>query len=260
MLETIREYGLEELAASGDELQIRAAHAGYFLELVERAAPRMRGSDAGQVLAELEAEYGNLRAALTWFDTAGDGRSLLRLAAGLSTFWSENGHWIEGNAWLERALAADPAPSLVRAEALANLGENAGYLGDTDLAESTLQEGLALARQIGAKAVTAFMLQSLGAQRVDLGAYTEGESILLEALAEAQRSGEREVEALSLAHLGAASWAREMCTRQRRGSPWRTIWDESTGIQYRRRLRLGTWGSLPRNGAMLLPRPRGFAR
>jgi tetratricopeptide (TPR) repeat protein len=208
MLETIREYGLEELTASGDESRTRAAHAGYFLELVERTGPRMHGSEAGQVLAELEAEYGNLRAALTWFDKAGDGRSLLKLAAGLSTFWSENGHWTEGNAWLERALTADPAPSLVRAEALANLGENAGYLGDIDLAESALQEGLALARQIGATAVIAFMLQSLGAQRIDRGAYAEGESILLEALAEARQSCDREVEALSLAHLGAASWGK----------------------------------------------------
>jgi predicted ATPase/DNA-binding SARP family transcriptional activator len=208
MLETIREYGLEELAASGDESQVRAAHADYFLELVERNTSRMRGSEAGQALAELEVEYGNLRAALTWYDATGDGRSLLRLAAGLSTFWSENGHWTEGNTWLERALAAEPAPSLVRAEALANLGENAGYLGDIDRAESALQEGLALARQIGATAVTAFMLQSLGGQRVDLGAYAEGESILLQALGEAQRSGDREVEALSLAHLGAASWGK----------------------------------------------------
>ena len=152
MLETVREYGLERLADSGEEGAVRAAHADYFLALAERIAPLVRGSQPRAQFAGLEREHGNLRAALAWFAARGEGKALLRLAAALGYFWSISGHWTEGNAWLERALAADPRPSLARLEALENLGENTGYQGDIARAEAALQEGLALARQLGAAA------------------------------------------------------------------------------------------------------------
>ena len=118
------------------------------------------------------------------------------------------GHWTEGNAWLERALAADPRPSPARLEALENLGENAGYQGDVARAEAALREGLALARQLGAGAKVSSMLHALGAQRVDQGRYEEGEALLAESVAEARRAGDPYDEALSLAHLGIAAWGR----------------------------------------------------
>jgi predicted ATPase/DNA-binding CsgD family transcriptional regulator len=208
MLETIRDYGLELLATSSEEVAVRAAHAAHYLALAEGAALLLRGTEARSELAALEREHGNMRTALAWFDTDGDTESLLRLAAALGTFWSENGHWTEGNTWLERALAADPRPSLPRVEALASLGEIAGYQGNVARAEAALWEGLGLARRLGATAQVALVLQSLGAQRVDRGVYGEAEALLTEALAEARRAGDREVEALSLAHLGSATWAR----------------------------------------------------
>jgi predicted ATPase len=43
MLETIREYGMERLAASGEEAATRRAHAAYFLIMAEDGAPHMAG-------------------------------------------------------------------------------------------------------------------------------------------------------------------------------------------------------------------------
>ena len=208
MLETIREFGLERLADSGEEVAVRAAHAAYCLALAERTAPLLRGSEARARLAGLEREHGNLRAALAWFEARGEAEDFLRLAAALGYFWSMCGHWSEGNGWLERALAADPRPSPARLEALENLGENAGYQGDVARAEVVLREGLALARRLGAGAKVSSMLHALGAQLVDQGRYGEGEVLLAESVAEARRAGDRYDEALSGVHLGAAAWGR----------------------------------------------------
>src|SRR5215218_4955405 len=110
MLETVREFGLEQLAERGEEAATRANHAAYYLALAERTAPMLRGSGGPAAFVALEREHANLRTALTWFEAHGEAETFLRLAAALGFFWNMTGHWSEGNAWLARALAADPRP------------------------------------------------------------------------------------------------------------------------------------------------------
>jgi predicted ATPase len=97
MLATIREYGLEMLAAAGEDTTARRLHAAYFLRLAERAWPAFR-QRAGQEpwLDRLEAERANFRAALAWLDESGDVMSLLGLARALSWFWCIRGPLDEG--------------------------------------------------------------------------------------------------------------------------------------------------------------------
>ena len=73
MLETVREYALERLAASGEEDAARAAHAAYFLALAERAEPHLLLAGQEAWLDRLEAEHDNLRAALAWLAGRGGG-------------------------------------------------------------------------------------------------------------------------------------------------------------------------------------------
>ena len=73
MLETIREFGQERLAASGQEAAARHRHAAWALALAERAGPQAKGPDAAVWLEALERDHANLRAALAWLVERGEG-------------------------------------------------------------------------------------------------------------------------------------------------------------------------------------------
>ena len=92
MLKTVREFALERLVASGEEAEVRRRHAAWCLALAERQALAVLEPDGERVLALLEAEHDNLRAALTWLDTAGDPAAFLRLAVALGRFWRGRGY------------------------------------------------------------------------------------------------------------------------------------------------------------------------
>jgi predicted ATPase len=66
MLETIREYGLECLGASGETATMRRAHAHYYLDLAQDAQAYLEGREQAGWLERLEQESANLRAALLW--------------------------------------------------------------------------------------------------------------------------------------------------------------------------------------------------
>src|SRR5579885_2138757 len=67
LLETIREYGLEQLAAAEEESALRARHASYMLALAERETQALMGPGQAGALTRLDQETDNLRAALRWF-------------------------------------------------------------------------------------------------------------------------------------------------------------------------------------------------
>jgi predicted ATPase len=83
MLETIREFAQERLAARGEDNVVHEAHAAYFLGLAEQAKPHLYGAGQRVWLRRLEAEHPNFRAALDVFAASGDHEAHLRLAANL---------------------------------------------------------------------------------------------------------------------------------------------------------------------------------
>jgi non-specific serine/threonine protein kinase len=147
MLETIREYALEQLAASDEAGEIRLAHAKYYLALAEEAETRLVGPHQPAWLARLEEEHDNLRAVLAWAVEGGDPEIGLRVAAALWRFWFTRGHLGEGRLWFEKALAAGSAlPPALRARALNGAGRLALRQGDAASAQAILEESLALWR------------------------------------------------------------------------------------------------------------------
>jgi predicted ATPase/DNA-binding CsgD family transcriptional regulator len=150
MLETIRAFGLEQLAASGEEPWVRRALASWSLALAEETEPPLLGLLESRSFARLEADLGNLRLALTWLEETGNAVTALRLAAALGAFWYFRGHLEEGRGWLEHTLAKGvDAPPLVRAKALFWLGTLSVFRGDAPRGPSLLLESLELYRQTG---------------------------------------------------------------------------------------------------------------
>jgi predicted ATPase len=130
MLETVREFALDELARFGEEDAVRRAHAEYFRALAEHAEPELRG--AGQVawIARLETELPNLRAVLEWSLAGGEGETGLRLAGALCGFWFLRNHVAEGRTWFERARAAGRDPAVAVGKAAFGAGMLAWRAGD----------------------------------------------------------------------------------------------------------------------------------
>jgi predicted ATPase/DNA-binding CsgD family transcriptional regulator len=107
MLETVREYALEHLQASGEAAALGQAHAHYLLAQVEAAESQLTSVERGVWLARLEREHENLRAALAWSQDAASAADPtgLRLRWSLSWFWYFRGYLSEGRAWTEGILA-----------------------------------------------------------------------------------------------------------------------------------------------------------
>jgi predicted ATPase/transcriptional regulator with XRE-family HTH domain len=149
MLETIREFGLEQLERSGEAEAVHSAHADYYLRLVERAQPHLWGRAQAHWLDRLEQEHDNLRMALTWHVAAEDCAPALCMAGRLWRFWNIRGHWTEGLQWLEQALSRLPggAPAQ-RWLALHGAGNLSLDLGEYETAKRYYEESLAVTQLI----------------------------------------------------------------------------------------------------------------
>jgi predicted ATPase/DNA-binding CsgD family transcriptional regulator len=145
MLATIREFADERLDAAGERAAIWGRLARHVRALVEAAEPELLGIGQPAALSRLDAELGNVRAALAWSVDAEPGaETALRIGGALMVFWTVRGLLGEGRRWLERALAAGGAPDAHRAKALATAGW-IGYLqGDFAAARTWLEQSRAI--------------------------------------------------------------------------------------------------------------------
>jgi predicted ATPase/class 3 adenylate cyclase len=153
MLETIREYASEQLAAGEDADQTQASHFNYFLALCERAYAERLTSDS-QWAPILEAEHDNIRAALDWARTS-DAKAEARLAGAVADYWMVRGHAPEALERLAGALARYDERDRIRARALTHLGEL-----EDDL--PTLEEALSLWRELGDARGQGLALEAIG--------------------------------------------------------------------------------------------------
>ena len=116
MLETIREFAAERLAAMPEAVRIHESHAAAFLALAEESRRLGTGTGEKEWFDRLELEQNNVRAAIEWYRREAPGEAL-RLAAAMSQFWSLRGHFTEGRERLRvlLGLVADASPTRVRA-------------------------------------------------------------------------------------------------------------------------------------------------
>jgi predicted ATPase len=174
MLETLREYGLERLAASGEEEATRRAHAAYCLVLAEEGNRQLTTAESEEWLALCDAEHDNFRAALNWLVDCKNAEWALRLGMALFWFWESREHLAEGRERLEAILKIQtPVPltkergqAAARALTLAKCRCYAATLaacqGDLDSATQVFQECLEICRELGDRKGMIATLRGLG--------------------------------------------------------------------------------------------------
>jgi predicted ATPase/DNA-binding SARP family transcriptional activator len=117
MLETLREYGLERLAADGELEAARTAHARHFAALADEAEPHLRRAEQLEWFRRLSTERENLLAALRHLCETGDARRGLRMVVSLAWFWLLSGARAEASEAMRLAAAvpgaADPVDRLI---------------------------------------------------------------------------------------------------------------------------------------------------
>jgi predicted ATPase/DNA-binding XRE family transcriptional regulator len=207
MLETIREYGLEQLADSGEEAAVRERHATFFLALAEAAEPHLRSAERERWLERLHREADNLRLALSWSAEEPRRAGLgLRLAAALTWFWRFYDWLREGRSWLEAMLAhTDGADrSAAHAKALYGIGILAWYQGDLAGAAVGAEASVALFAAGGDASDQAAALRLLGLIRLGQGDAAAARRLLEDSRNLFQELGDAWGEALTVYRLGLA--------------------------------------------------------
>jgi predicted ATPase/class 3 adenylate cyclase len=201
MLETIREYGLEELEASGEAPAIRRQHAEFFLTQAER-----RETDVPARFARLERERDNLRAALAWCqEDSASGELGLRLAAALMGLWYWRGPASEAWRWLTAALAhpGAAARTVARGRVLwaAAIFAGAGR-ADPEVRRELGEESLAIARELGDPQLLGSVLRHLGQMAQNRGELDTAWRLTEESLAADREAGDQGGIAAGLGMLG----------------------------------------------------------
>jgi tetratricopeptide (TPR) repeat protein len=171
MLETIREYALEKLEASGEEALTKRAHAAYCLVLAEEEATEQSGAEAAERLVRLGFEHDNFRAALEWLTQTKDVDWGLRLGTALFRFWEIREFLAEGRDRLGRLLKLTGAatPTKLRMRALFAAGVLAGEQGDYASADTLLNQSQDIAHELGDKTGVAVSLNALAVFARDRG-------------------------------------------------------------------------------------------
>jgi predicted ATPase/DNA-binding CsgD family transcriptional regulator len=203
MLETIREYALEILRASGELHEAERCHAEYFLALAEQAQQAFQRSDRGVWLERLDREHDNLRAALHWLQQQHEADLGLRLATAVSHLWFYRGYLAEGRAWLEQMLAlGEESPASLRSAALAWSGHLARRQGDYAAARHAFEQSLPLARVLEDRHQIAEILSNLGLVAHSQGDYRAARPLLEESIALGRQGGDPRGLAFALGRLG----------------------------------------------------------
>ena len=221
LLETIREFAAEMLAARGDQVEIERRHAAWYLDLAERLAPLLGGEEQGRHLDRLEADHENLRVALARAIERGDGDTSIRLVAALWRYWQKRGHLTEARRVIE-TIAAEPwsrSDPRLRARLMEALGGICWWQGDIPSMGPAYSEAVELWRGLDDRAELANALYNVsfvwnlpptvGGRGSEVDPEDRGRVALEEALALYRELGDERGQANVLWGLGNRAFFRE---------------------------------------------------
>src|SRR5467141_2583747 len=203
MLETIREYALDKLTASGEGDLTKRAHAAYYLVLAEEGASDEAGTENSEWLNCLETEHNNLLSALDWLTHTGNADWAVRFGTALFRLWETREYLTEGRDRLGKILKLEGAmePTEARGRALFAAGVLAGEQGGYASADRLIDESLQIARKSGDERGVAVSLNALAVHARDRGDITASRRLFEESLALWRGLGDPLAVARSLSNL-----------------------------------------------------------
>ncbi len=156
MLETLREYALEQLNLSDQLNQTKRQHLQYYTQLAEEAQPQLRKANYAYWLEQLETAHLNILAALDWVVNTGQQNDLelaLRLAVALRRFWETRHIWEGRKQTLRLVEQTMQFPALLRSRWYGYILDAAGTFAwvqpDYPTARAYHSQALALLRELG---------------------------------------------------------------------------------------------------------------
>ena len=207
MLETLRDYGLEQLDALGDAAEARLAHATWCLNLAEAAEPRLVGSDQEEWLDRLDLEWDNIRAASNWSFESGHEQVVLRVLGAIWRFCSNRGYTIETRTFLDRALSATSGQqSSHRCRGLVAAGNLAQDQRDLDVAQDLFEQAREIAVSNGHQQDEIQSLIGLAKVAVNRSDYTTAIELHSRAMTLARERGDQRAVGVSLGGLAYVSY------------------------------------------------------
>ncbi len=224
MLETLKEFSLEQLDAAGEREAAVRRHATYYCDLAEASEPELTAESQHAATQMLTQELANIRAALRYAVDTDDPDLGLLLTGCIWRFWESSGHLTEPIGWLETLLANEKASDVARVKGLTGLAGLAYWQGDYAKALDRYKEVLDIYRALGDRLGEADTLFGMSVSAAWNGDVDAGER-----LADEARSIFEEI--------GAKKGVGEVCMAQafmahRRGdhAAARPLWEASLAI------------------------------
>lgn len=210
MLETTGDFARECLEDGGEAGNMRERHSEYYVTLVERAEPELRGRDQEVWLARLDRDQDNVRVALHNTIQNEQIEKGLRIAAAQWWFWYVRGYLSEGRRWLEALLNSKQAcdgvvTPVVQARALRGAGVLTTEQGDYPQAEAYIKQSLDLFRQLGDTQAEGTLLTILGNIAKYQTDYERAAALYSDALATFREAGDVRSISVALNNLGSVA-------------------------------------------------------
>ena len=227
MIETVREYGLELLARSGEQEAIGKAHAAYCLVLAEEGNAATTPADRNEWLARCQAEHENFRAALDYLIGGSHAKWAQRLGIALHAFWDRLDHVAEGRARLEAILALGDAEARrcpTWAKAACYAAGIATVQGDYDAVLTLHRAGLEVYRELGEQRGIITELTGIGFAERERGNHAAACHSFEQSLAECRKLEDKWSIAAALSNLAGAVGALGDHARAR------TLLEEAGGV------------------------------
>jgi predicted ATPase/DNA-binding XRE family transcriptional regulator len=182
MLEPVRQYALERLEESGKAGEARRRHVQFFLALAEQAEPEIKGQDQVEWLDRLEADNGNMSAAIGRSLEAGDALTVARFGWALGMYWVMRLRQGEGRLWMEQVVSSSDLPAKMRGRIRWALSVCMYGFGDDRRLQRLAEEGVVLSREARDRFGEGLALGIHGFAALQLGELDQATRLLEESL------------------------------------------------------------------------------